>query len=386
MMEWVREMIEGAMEGYDKVEATGHGLRSHIPFKCSGPQETIGERLRARRNFISQEILDATDACCVARLAGDQDLHRSQLKSSKAAGTCSIPAELLKAGGEPMVQGLHVVLNATWLSGTNPPDLLRDHLLRHQQSGFTPSKSTIDRTLALQVITERRRAFRRGLLAAYIDLKKAFDMFRSEARLCLCTYIFHTCMDWILGRATVQSHCGASLDNIKVTNLDFDDALLSESLESLVVALNAFSNEAKSFDLEVSWTKTKIQDLGDLLQPVQLVRACGTDIEVTESFTYLGSVVHNSGLSDQEISRLIGLTKRVMNSHDKSIWRCRRTKLRVFKVLIVPVLLYGPCVGSWGTVGLTHGPAQSVIANSGFMATWLASLRTTCVEETHGTT
>ena len=51
---------------------------------------------------------------------------------------------------------------------------IRDHLLRHQrpeQSGFTPGKSTIDRILALRVIVERRREFRRGLLAAYIDLK-----------------------------------------------------------------------------------------------------------------------------------------------------------------------------------------------------------------------
>ena len=51
---------------------------------------------------------------------------------------------------------------------------IRDHLLRHQrleQSGSTPVKSTIDRTLVLRVIVERRR----GLLAAYIDLKKEFD-------------------------------------------------------------------------------------------------------------------------------------------------------------------------------------------------------------------
>ena len=113
-----------------------------------------------------------------------------------------------------------------------------------------------------------------------------------------------------------------------------------------MVALNAFSNEAKLLGLEVSWTKTKIQDFGDLLgEPVQSVRACGEDIEVTESFTYLGSVVHNSGLSDQEVNRRIGLAAGVMNSLEKSIWRCqylcRRTKLRVFKALIMPVLLYG---------------------------------------------
>ncbi|XP_069990649.1 uncharacterized protein [Penaeus vannamei] len=120
-------------------------------------------------------------------------------------------------------------------------------------------------------------------------------------------------MDWTPGRATVQNHCGATLNNI--TDLNFADvAILSESLESLVVALDAS------------------------------IRACSKDIEVTESFIYLGSVVHTSGLSDQEVSRQIGLAAGVMNSLDKSIWRCRylcRTKLRFFKTLMITVLLYG---------------------------------------------
>ena len=66
------------------------------------------------------------------------------------------------------------------------------------------------------------------------------------------------------------------------------------------------------------WTKTKIQDFGDILgEPVQSVRACGEDIEVSESFTYLGSAVHNSGLSDHEVSRRIGLAAGVINSQQE---------------------------------------------------------------------
>ena len=52
----------------------------------------------------------------------------------------------------------------------------------------------------------------------------------------LAPSLFNTCMDWIMGRATVRSHCGATLGTIKVTDLDFADdvAILSESLETLV--------------------------------------------------------------------------------------------------------------------------------------------------------
>ena len=49
-------------------------------------------------------------------------------------------------------------------------DRVRHHLLEHkrpEQSGFTPNRSTIDRILALRVLTERTREFRQGLLAAY---------------------------------------------------------------------------------------------------------------------------------------------------------------------------------------------------------------------------
>ena len=130
---------------------------------------------------------------------------------------------------------------------------VRSHLLafqRPEQSGFTPKKSTTDRILALRVLIERRREFRQGLLAAYVDLRKAFDSVdrdvlwkllelrgmpphliglmsalysetvsavrcgsriseffpvRSGVRqgCVLAPTLFNTCMDWILGRMAV---------------------------------------------------------------------------------------------------------------------------------------------------------------------------------------
>ena len=149
----------------------------------------------------------------------------AKLKGGKAAGICNISAELLKAGGDAMIRGLHAVLSAVWRSGTIPPDWkrglvvpiwkgkgdrqdcnnyrgitllsvpgkvlahilltrIRCHLLKHQrseQSGFTPGKSTTDRILALRVLMERRREFWHGFLAAYVDLKKALDSVHREA-------------------------------------------------------------------------------------------------------------------------------------------------------------------------------------------------------------
>ncbi|XP_069995842.1 uncharacterized protein [Penaeus vannamei] len=129
----------------------------------------------------------------------------SKLKGTKAAGICNIPAELLKAGVEPMAWGLHVVL-----AGSNKDQSNRIH--------------------SWQVYN--------------------------------IPYPAWVCMDWIMERATFQSHCGATLGNIKGMDFEFVVVvdILSGSLESLVVALDAFSNEAKPLGLLVFWTKTKIQE------------------------------------------------------------------------------------------------------------------------------
>ena len=58
------------------------------------------------------------------------------------------------------------------------------HLLEHkhpEQSGFTTKRSTIDRILALRVLTECRREFQQGLLAACVYLCKAFDSVNRDA-------------------------------------------------------------------------------------------------------------------------------------------------------------------------------------------------------------
>ncbi|KAG0729698.1 Retrovirus-related Pol polyprotein from type-1 retrotransposable element R2 [Chionoecetes opilio] len=233
------------------------------------------------------------------------------------------------------------------------------------------------------------------MLAAYVDLKKAFDSVHRESlwdllRLrgipartiglitglysgtesavkcgagvsgffpvntgvrqgcVLAPSLFNACMDWVLDKVVDQRDCGASVGNTKITDLVFaDDAVIfAESLEVLVMALEALHEEAKPLGLEVSWLKTKVQVFGDLLdEAVQSVHACGEDIEILESFTYLGSSVHNDGGSRQEVLRRIGLAHGVMDSLSGSIWRCRylcrRTKIRIFKSLVIPVLLYG---------------------------------------------
>ena len=175
------------------------------------------------------------------------------------------------------------------------------HLLEHQrpeQSGFTPKRSMIDRILTLRVLTERRREFRPGLLAAYVDLCKAFDSVNQDAlwkilglrgvppklinlmselysgtdsavrcgdtisglfpvvtrvlQACvLPPTLFSACMDWIMGMMLERSSCGASFGNVNISDLDFaDDAVIFvETLDLLMGALQVLNEESEPLGL-----------------------------------------------------------------------------------------------------------------------------------------
>ena len=74
-------------------------------------------------------------------------------------------------------------------------------------------------------------------------------------------------MDWILGRMSERSSCGASFGNVKISDLDFaDDAVIfAEILEILLVALQVLNEESELLGLRVSSVKTKIQAFNDIL-------------------------------------------------------------------------------------------------------------------------
>ena len=363
----------------------------------------------------------------------------NSLKGGKAAGVCGIHAEFLKAGGDGAVEALHAILRSVWMTGEIPSDWkrgiivplwkgkgdrrdcnayrgvtllsvpskvlakilltrIRPHLLKHQrpeQSGFTPKRSTIDRILALRVLSERMREYRNGFFAAYIDLRKAFDSVDRDALWRLLGFrgvpqtlinllfklysgtesavrcgseiseffpvstgvgqgrveaptLFNTCMDWAMGRMVEDSGCGVSFGDVRVTDLDYaDDAVtFAETLGLLVGALETLSSELEPLGLKVSWIKTKIQVFGDSLgDAVQSVPVCGENVELVDRFTYLGSDIHSSAGCYHEVNKRIGRACGVMDSLDRSVWRsrylCKRTKIRVFRCLVLPVLLYG---------------------------------------------
>ena len=125
----------------------------------------------------------------------------------------------------------------------------------------------------------------------------------------LAPTLFSACVDEILRRMLERSSCSASFGNVKISDLDFaDDAVIfAETLDVLLGALEVLNEESEPLGLWVSWVKTKIHALNNILDAAVLsVPVCGEDGEVTERFTYLGSDIHVSAGCEPEANRHLG--------------------------------------------------------------------------------
>ena len=67
-------------------------------------------------------------------------------------------------------------------------------------------------------------------------------------------------------------------------------------------------------------------------------------VEIVDKFTYLGCQIDHTGTSETEVLRRIAITRDRMKSLDRNIWHSKIsniTKIRLYNVYILPVLLYG---------------------------------------------
>ena len=98
----------------------------------------------------------------------------------------------------------------------------------------------------------------------------------------------------------VSRKVGIQVGQHTFTDIDYaDDVALEESFRVTLVSMD---EEASKFGLRVSWTKTKIQNLGSgpTLAPIIVD---GNTVDPVEEFTYLGSIYSRvRAISDRNIS------------------------------------------------------------------------------------
>ena len=129
-----------------------------------------------------------------------------------------------------------------------------------------------------------------------------------------------------------------------------DMALVSDSMDLLEELLQAMEVSCSEMGLTISSKKTKILAVHPADRPSQPprdvpLRPADDPVSVVEEFEYLGSTISADCSLDKEISSRISKASRSFNILCRVLWYQRRvktrTKLKMFKSVILSTLLYG---------------------------------------------
>jgi len=258
------------------------------------------------------------------------------------------------------------------------------------QAGFRKSRGTRDQIANVRWLMERSREYNEDVYMCFIDYSKAFDcvdhaVLWSTLRDMGCPgHLVHllSCLydgqeatvrteygetEWFPIGKGVRQGCivspslfniyaegimrGAGLEEIEdgvriggriINNLRYADdvTLMGRSEESLRKILSRVKTAGEEVGLHLNLQKTKVLSTA----AINTFTLDGISIEVVPSFSLLGSVIEDHGECAMEIKKRIVLGKIAMGKLER-IWKdrdiTRRTKCRLVKALVFPVVTYG---------------------------------------------
>jgi hypothetical protein len=362
------------------------------------------------------------------------------LKNKKAPGSDQIvTAALLKNGGDSIVSKTLEICNAVY-SGVTPPwqwttnnivpvpkkgdrssmnnyrgislmscwaklynrlllNRLRpvvDAILRNNQAGFRPGRSTIEQINALRRIIEGAKRNQLALVIIFVDFKKAFDSILRNAMFeilrlygipleiinairqlynnskgvvsvngktsdpfdintgvlqgdVLAPFLFVIVIDYIMRRSAgdygfeYEQRQGSRRPAKKINDCDFaDDIALLERFTSIAnEQLRKLSEEARQVGLVINIDKTEYMTFNQPENQQQNIILDNQKLKQVTDFQYLGSRMSSSLI---DFNRRRGLAWAAFWKLEK-IWRAQHVliglKLKIFKVSVMSVFLYG---------------------------------------------
>jgi hypothetical protein len=155
--------------------------------------------------------------------------------------------------------------------------------------------------------------------------------------------LFVAVMDWVLHEALDGKISGVEINGLQLTDLDFaDDVLLiTEGVEEAQKAINRVQEVGRKVGLELNEQKT-VWIANNIGKDKLFIN--GVEIERSESFVYLGSLVDAEGGMSGEVERRIEAANRAFWSF-RGLWKSKfvslKTKGRVYAACVRSTLLYG---------------------------------------------
>ena len=162
----------------------------------------------------------------------------------------------------------------------------------------------------------------------------------------LSPVLFNYAIDWIMHHSLID-YLGVQLSpDVFVADLEFADdiVILGDSPSVLQPILNRVVHFAKIMGLEINSIKTKAFTTC-VTHSEQPLCVNNEPIEYVQMFKYLGSTILPNGQAKDEVQVRIDNTRRVFLQLRKSLWARNeislRTKIRVFRAAVRPILTYG---------------------------------------------
>ena len=158
----------------------------------------------------------------------------------------------------------------------------------------------------------------------------------------LSPLLFNIYAENIMREALEEWESGISIGGRMVTNLRYadDTTLLAGTKEDLTELVERVRRASEKAGLYLNVGKTKVMTTGDIGE----VTVDGKDIEIVTKFVFLGALITKDGLCEKEVRRRIAMGKAAMGGLT-SIWKDRgvtmETKVKLVKVLVFPIVLYG---------------------------------------------
>ena len=158
-------------------------------------------------------------------------------------------------------------------------------------------------------------------------------------------FLFLLVLDWVMRRTVEDGNNGIRWKfTLKLDDLDFADdiLLLSSTRQQMQNKNNKLNTESRRVQLKMNAEKMKILRINPTNQ--ESITFQDQTIEEVQKFTYLGTMGCKEGGGMEDLKNRQSKARSAFVKL-KKIWRSsslsRRTKLKRFRTLVVPVLAYG---------------------------------------------
>ena len=270
-----------------------------------------------------------------------------------------------------------------------------EQLVSREQAGFRKGRSTTEQITNLRILCQKYKEKGRNLYHHFIDFRKAFDRVWQEALwatmkrhnidhklvyMIMALYndtenavlINNTLGEWFTATVGVRQGCllspylfnifleqimidtletfqgTVSINGETVSNLRFADDidLLAGSEEELIVLTSSLHKTSLKFGMELNADKCKIMITGgkDERHGQVNIRIDDRNVEVVDSFCYLGSYITDDCKSTRDVKARLAMALDKMTQLN-TIWKNKKvstkSKIRLLRAIILSVAFYG---------------------------------------------